>query len=421
MSQDQSSHPEPEQTPPQSTQAEQPPVRQPSEPPQVEQPLSVDAFLHQASHSLTSAAQSLTSAAQSLQRTWEQSLPILKTQSNKILQRVVQTIDRVVARFNERSAQTTNAAKPDPRSPRGKANADVENAWNTPTTSSQAPEMFSLPFASEVAERIAALIIKLRPYFEDLQARGRSLIEKMPLEKIPPLLEKIRPALEKIRPVLDTALEKLQPIVARIQEWWHSTLPKIRSRLPVALNEQLSDRALTGVAVGLSVLLLWIGTGVLSGNPKTAQRSPIASSPSTPLPASAPVQNTPALAAPAIAPDASRPLPDVAEAPPNLNLTPQQGLIAAIQEQVAEVTDRYANGLIQATQANFRGSILMVKLSPDWYALSPGQQDNLVNDMLKRSKELDFRRLEILDADNTLLARSPVVGDRMVVMHRETL
>jgi len=41
---------------------------------------------------------------------------------------------------------------------------------------------------------------------------------------------------------------------------------------------------------------------------------------------------------------------------PTLELTPEQNLIASIENQVAEITDRYADGLIQSIQANFQSS-----------------------------------------------------------------
>jgi len=51
-----------------------------------------------------------------------------------------------------------------------------------------------------------------------------------------------------------------------------------------------------------------------------------------------------------------------------LELTPEQNLIASIENQVAEITDSYADGLIQSIQANFQGS-LTIKVGDDWYNL----------------------------------------------------
>jgi hypothetical protein len=59
-----------------------------------------------------------------------------------------------------------------------------------------------------------------------------------------------------------------------------------------------------------------------------------------------------------------------------------------------------------------------VKVGNGWYDLAPAQQDKLANDLLKRAKQLDFSKLELTSPDNTLLARSPVVGAEMIIMQR---
>jgi len=61
-------------------------------------------------------------------------------------------------------------------------------------------------------------------------------------------------------------------------------------------------------------------------------------------------------------------------------------LIASIENQVAEITDSYADGLIQSIQANFQGSRLTIKVGDDWYNLS--QQDKLAARMLERARSL---------------------------------
>jgi hypothetical protein len=106
--------------------------------------------------------------------------------------------------------------------------------------------------------------------------------------------------------------------------------------------------------------------------------------------------------------------------PPAPVLTPEQSLVATIQKQVAEVTSQYANGLIQSIQANFPSSRLQVKVTNGWYELSSEQQDKLATEMFGRAKELDFSKLEIADLGGNLLARSPVVGTKMVILQRKT-
>ncbi len=101
-------------------------------------------------------------------------------------------------------------------------------------------------------------------------------------------------------------------------------------------------------------------------------------------------------------------------------MTPEQTLIAAIENQVAEISDRFASGLIKSIQANFRTSNLTLKISADWYTLEESQQDKLAAEILQRSQELDFTHLEIIDSQNKLVARNPVVGTEMVIFKRQT-
>jgi len=120
-------------------------------------------------------------------------------------------------------------------------------------------------------------------------------------------------------------------------------------------------------------------------------------------------------------PKVTQPSPTPIPRSPQLRLPPEQTLIAAIQNQVAEITSEYVEGLIISTEANFLGSILIVKVSDNWYGLTETEQNKLANEVLIRSRELDFKKLEIVDLEANLLARSPVVGNNMVMLKREII
>jgi hypothetical protein len=213
----------------------------------------------------------------------------------------------------------------------------------------------------------------------------------------------------------------------KVQRGWSGALAKIRSLLPENLNQKLSDTALTGIVAGIAVIAVWITSALLPGKPPE-----VATVPTEPVPA-VNITTPPELTAPAapqpieVAPAAPQPIevsppPEPVPTPsPTLELTPEQNLIASIENQVAEITNQYANGLIQSIQANFGGSSLTIKVSDDWYNLKQPQQDNLAAQMLERSKELDFSHLEITDPQGTLLARSPVVGNDMVILRRQII
>jgi hypothetical protein len=96
-------------------------------------------------------------------------------------------------------------------------------------------------------------------------------------------------------------------------------------------------------------------------------------------------------------------------------LTPEQSLVAAIENQIAEISDRVASGLIRSIQANFRTSSLSITISDEWYNLSPTEQRHLAAEMLQSSQQLDFSHLEIIDSQQRLVARNPVVGNSMIL------
>lgn len=232
--------------------------------------------------------------------------------------------------------------------------------------------------------------------------------------------------------------------------WWDNILNKIRSILPSSVSNALSNWALTGIISGLLVALL-TGLVLLSSQQNTkeiAQFTPsteIEPPPEITIPSQSTteteteiVQPTPSteIETPSIADEETLPetiiLPSelvapanpqavvIADAPsPEPLLTPEQSLIAAIQTQVAEISDRYSEDLITSVEANFLSGHLLVTVSNDWYELDYSRQNKLANDMLDRSLQLDFQKLEVVDGNGVLIARSPFVGDKMIILTRE--
>lgn len=106
--------------------------------------------------------------------------------------------------------------------------------------------------------------------------------------------------------------------------------------------------------------------------------------------------------------------------PPKLERSPEQALIASIQDATSEIATRYGDSaLVESIRADFRSSRLIVTVPRElWYGLGDRTQDRLVADLLQRSRRLDFSKLELQDSAGELLARSPVVGDRVVIFQR---
>jgi hypothetical protein len=234
--------------------------------------------------------------------------------------------------------------------------------------------------------------------------------------------------------VLEATVEKLEtqspPGTEETPGFWSVLLGKIRSLLPTSLSAKLSDTALTGVIAVLTVVMIGTTLNVITGKstevatvPPTEEKTvpPVEEVPE------APIATLPEIAArPEEAPQPEEitpsPEPEITPEPEPIPapivLTPEQTLIAAIENQVAEISDRFAEGLIKSIQANFGTSNLIVKISDDWYTLKESQQNKLAAEVLQRSKELDFSHLEITDLQDVLVARNPVVGTEMVIFKR---
>lgn len=227
-------------------------------------------------------------------------------------------------------------------------------------------------------------------------------------------------------PSTETLQEKFRLLWLQLRRSWKGVLRQVRDRLPASIRRKWSDQALTGAIVGLVGLLLWTTTAIVL--PKPPQPTLVAEAPpaetvvTAPTPTPTPIPIPPVVTAPkAPKPIESSP-PSVVPtpSPPPLKLTPEQTLIARIQNQVAAISDQYVNGLVESIQANFRGSRLIVHISDEWYGLSRSQQDKLASEILSRTQNLDFLKLELVDGAGKLLARSPVVGTEMIILRRTT-
>jgi hypothetical protein len=276
--------------------------------------------------------------------------------------------------------------------------------------------------------------------------------EPQPGESVNPLVRGAQRAIAATRPVAQRAWTG----------WQTQAIPRIRAVLPLSLNDRLSDRTLTGLLAGTLVLLFVVLPNFaprgaeaediqISEVPSRLERpedeapvtlppppdaeiaiaeTPESVSPETDTQEKAkptdeaesdlppPSSPTPPSPLPTPSPRRPRPSPTLA---PKLALTPEQTLIASIQERISLVSDRYTNGLILTVRANFRQSILTVRLGDEWYGLAPNQQDDLANDLLRQSTRLDFSKLELTDAVGNRLARNPVVGTQMIILRREKL
>lgn len=142
------------------------------------------------------------------------------------------------------------------------------------------------------------------------------------------------------------------------------------------------------IATLAAIALMWKGSSFLISTP-TPSPLVVVPSPQFPLPTPVP---TPSL-------------------PP---------LLIPLQRRITEATGSLSFGqpLVETIQVNYSQGLLTIVLNEKWYTLSIDQQNQLAQTLLRQSGELSFTNLEIRNQTDQLLARSPVVGNEMIILKR---
>ncbi len=187
-----------------------------------------------------------------------------------------------------------------------------------------------------------------------------------------------------------------------------NTPEKADSTSPFSILQNLSAGKIAGI-LGLLIVVI-LSTSFFLFKPTLPNLEIFNRPPETPQPQI--VETPPKLEEPSL----PQPIKNVPSSQPKL--TPEQSLIAAIQKEVTDLTHQYPDDLIGRIEANFIGSRLIVTLGNQWYDLTTKEQDNLGNNILERSQSLDFRKLDILDNQGNLVARTPVIGEEIIILKR---
>jgi hypothetical protein len=215
---------------------------------------------------------------------------------------------------------------------------------------------------------------------------------------------------------------------------WDGFLRTFRLFLPSNISNNVSDTVLTGIFAVIFVVTIGISTFTFI--PKSVEVATVPPVEEVIPPKSViepeiipkSVIEPEVIPTPVVEPEAI-PTPVIETEPtpiPVIELTPEQALLAAIENQFSEISISVKNTkdknivsqLIKPLQANFRTSDLTVKISDIWYNLEKSQQDKLAAEILQRSQELNFIHLEIVDFQEKIIARSPVVGNEMIIFNR---
>lgn len=114
---------------------------------------------------------------------------------------------------------------------------------------------------------------------------------------------------------------------------------------------------------------------------------------------------------------APMPASQLEPAPPPL--TPEQRLIAALQERIKTISEEYAaDEIVSTVRIDFARNHLDVELMDRWYDLDEAEQDQLATDLRDRGQQFDFYDIDVVDATGQLVARPATIGDAMIIVRR---
>jgi hypothetical protein len=216
---------------------------------------------------------------------------------------------------------------------------------------------------------------------------------------------------------------------------WDGFLRTFRLFLPSSISNNVSDLVLTGIFAVIFLVTIGITTFLFipTSSTQVAIVTPVeeVTKPTPviePKPKPTPIIEPKPKPTPVIEPK-PKPTPVIEPKPkptPIRELTPEESLLVAIEKQFSEISVSVKNTkdknivsqLIKPILANFRTSDLTLKISDVWYSLENSQQDKLAADILQRSQELNFTHLKIVDSQEKIIARSPVVGNEMIIFQR---
>ena len=211
-------------------------------------------------------------------------------------------------------------------------------------------------------------------------------------------------------------IDQIMIVLAEGAAIWRNGLRQVRSWLPRPWQRNLSDERMTAIALGLLILwlVLWNPLGGRGAASRVAIEEPIIPSPALAQ------RGDPASPAASLAGDGAPLAPAIAADPAtdSLEPSPEQSLIADIQDRVSKISRSYAVGLIQSVEVNLPQQVIAINLSNDWYGLGAESQDRIAQDIYTQAQGLAFATLQLRDAEGVVVARNPVVGPSLVILKR---
>jgi hypothetical protein len=257
---------------------------------------------------------------------------------------------------------------------------------------------------------------------------------------------KIQPTLDKLQPIWEKGMVPFwQKVVVPL---WMKGIAVLKTRLPEPLAQELTDRFLTVAVLGLLVVVYWFFSSLTSGQPTVAKQptfpKPTAAPVITRRPVSPPLQSAPK-AAPTISAKPLQPLspaakpaapaataqpslPPVAPVSPAATTPPRPTALAnptlglaEVKAQLSSAVENMNVDLIAAVRSLESDHRLQATLGAAWFGLTTPDQDRVANALWERSQALKFDKFELRDDAGDLIARSPAVGSKVIILKRKDL
>lgn len=281
---------------------------------------------------------------------------------------------------------------------------------------------------------------------QERTAQARGTVPAQPIDWTP------------VKRITNTLWTKAQPL-------WQRLLTLLRPRLPESFRP-LSDRSLSGIIVGVLLLVLWFVSIVPSGQATPPPNEPQADrqtsrqadrqarktalsrdynsdygnsdygsdnesiSIAIPNNLSAPIaQPTTPIAQPIVQPIVqpvqSVSQPTAVKAPAIKSIAPTPEILspdaqkrAKLRQDLDVIAGSLIDNAIVGIRPQFNTHFLAITLSDRWYATPESTQDNLANSLLVIAQVKGFTQIQLEGSDGAVLARNPVVGNGMIILQR---
>jgi hypothetical protein len=248
----------------------------------------------------------------------------------------------------------------------------------------------------------------------------------------------------KIQPTLN----KLQPVWAKVivPFWqkavvplWMKGIALLRARLPEPLPQELTDRFLTILVISVLVVLYWFLSSLTSGKPAAAKQPTFAKPTSAPVitrrPVAVPAQprpkSAPTIATKPIVPTAkplapsepmARPSQTAVPAPVTPKPAPEPAInLGEVQTQLSSAVANVDPDLIASVRSLESNRRLQATLGETWFGLSAPAQNQVAQALWEKSQTLKFEKFELRDNAGDLVARSPAIGSKVIILKRKDL